>query len=840
MFRTTTGFDHLLDKATSHQNLEPDWAAILQLCDMIRQGDAQPKDAIASIKKKLNNQNPHVVLFALLVLESCVKNCGNLIHDEVGKKVFMEYMIELVKSSQHEDVKNKILELIQAWGHAFRNSPKYRSVLDVVRIMKTEGFQFPKLNESDAMFLADTAPEWLDGEACHRCRIRFSMVQRKHHCRACGQVFCHQCSSKNTTLPKFGIEKEVRVCEDCFDKFTKLATPASTSLKTEELLPAEYLSSSLAQQSQAPPTKPAGGKTEEELKEEEELQLALALSQSEAESQRAKLWSAPTSNFQNESLTAPTHQQNSHGVDSTLGSNPDLAKYLDRNYWEQKKAETSEGKRSRHNSASAPSSQPQRFNNSYSGENLNTSNTQADYKHETNPTGFNHNNQPGYNQNNQAGYKQENNHSGYNQNNQSGYNQNNHSTIVSSPEEHLDSELNDFIHALKSQVEIFVNRMKSNSSRGRHVANDSSVQTLFVNITQLHSRLLVYIQDKDDKRVYYEGLQDKLTQVKDARAALDALRDEAAERSRAEAEAAERAKQIAMAAKLDLMRKKKQEYLQYQRTLALQKVQERELELQQRQRRHLHQQNSQGYYEPGMPQGGPGGPPQYSQPGPPPSYHPYNMMPGPPGSDMWAAPPDSKSMMNPAHLSMGPQSLPPMGHMNQGPQSMNQGPMNQGPQSLNQGPMNQGPQSLNQGSMSQGPQSINQVPPPHQGPMNQGPPSHQVPMNQGPQSLNQGPPGPQQLNQMGPIRPMQPGVPMSPGLPNPMAMGPTNPPGPMNPAQMIPQGPMNPNLPHGAPMPQQPFQGQVLQSGGPGSNTSLPPQQEMKNEDNTAELISFD
>lgn len=49
-----------------------------------------------------------------------------------------------------------------------------------MNIMKTEGFQFPVLNESDAMFKADTAPEWVDGDACHRCRIQFSMVlQRK-------------------------------------------------------------------------------------------------------------------------------------------------------------------------------------------------------------------------------------------------------------------------------------------------------------------------------------------------------------------------------------------------------------------------------------------------------------------------------------------------------------------------------------------------------------------------------------------------------------------------------------------------------------------------------------
>lgn len=52
----------------------------------------------------------------------------------------------------------------------------------------------------------------------------------------------------------------------------------------------------------------------------------------------------------------------------------------------------------------------------------------------------------------------------------------------------VDPEMKNFVDNLRSQVEIFVNRMKSDSSRGRSIANDSSVQTLFMNITALHSR----------------------------------------------------------------------------------------------------------------------------------------------------------------------------------------------------------------------------------------------------------------------------------------------------------------------------------------------------------------
>ncbi|CAG2063062.1 unnamed protein product, partial [Timema podura] len=138
-------------------------------------------------------------------------------------------------------------------------------------------------------------------------------TRQMHHCRACGQVFCAQCSSKTSTVPKFGFEKEVRVCEACYDSINKPTTTpgptTATAVKGEGDLPPEYVSSSLAQQNQrlllsersqscqefmkklfhkseaqeenvspAPPRK-----TEEELREEEEFQLALALSQSEAE-----------------------------------------------------------------------------------------------------------------------------------------------------------------------------------------------------------------------------------------------------------------------------------------------------------------------------------------------------------------------------------------------------------------------------------------------------------------------------------------------------------------------------------------------------------------------------
>ena len=86
------------------------------------------KVALNNIKKKIVNHNPHVATFALLVLESVVKNCGHLVHDEIATKAFMEQLQELVKTTTHDQVKAKVVELIQAWAFAFRSNLKYRAV----------------------------------------------------------------------------------------------------------------------------------------------------------------------------------------------------------------------------------------------------------------------------------------------------------------------------------------------------------------------------------------------------------------------------------------------------------------------------------------------------------------------------------------------------------------------------------------------------------------------------------------------------------------------------------------------------------------------------------------
>ncbi|XP_072882425.1 hepatocyte growth factor-regulated tyrosine kinase substrate isoform X4 [Hemitrygon akajei] len=547
-------FERLLDKATSQLLLETDWESILQICDLIRQGDAQAKYAVSAIKKKLNDKNPHVVLYTLEVLESVVKNCGQTVHDEVANKQTMEDLKELFKKQTETNVRNKILQLIQAWAQAFRNEPKYKVVQDTYQIMKVEGNVFPELKESDAMFLSERicfvtpqAPDWVDAEECHRCRVQFGVVTRKHHCRACGQIFCGKCSSKSSTIPKFGIEKEVRVCEPCFEQLNKKSETKPTATAPVDL-PPEYLTSPLSQQSQLPPKR-----DEAALQEEEELQLAIALSQSEAEEKERMRQKGTYPMYPKPDPTPvtssapPVSSLYSSPVNSSAPTaeevDPELARYLNRTYWEKKQEEVRKSP-----TPSAPVSVVESV-------------TQPVETHPAPVTIVE-------SQNNKKGKGPEAKvWEPCTQQYQNGESEENHEQ---------------FLKALQNSVATFVNRMKSDHMRGRSITNDTAVLSLFQSINSMHPQLLELLNQLDEKRLYYEGLQDKLAQIRDARGALNALREEHSEKLRREAEEAERQRQIQLAQKLEIMRQKKQEYLEMQRQLAIQRLQEQEKERQMR------------------------------------------------------------------------------------------------------------------------------------------------------------------------------------------------------------------------------------------------------------------
>ncbi|KAM6918414.1 zinc finger FYVE domain-containing protein 9 [Xenentodon cancila] len=104
------------------------------------------------------------------------------------------------------------------------------------------------LCRKSASSLGDVAPVWVpDSQApvCMKCDVKFTFTKRRHHCRACGKVFCAACCSVKCKLGYMD-RKEARVCVTCHSALTSAQsweTPATASNQSPNPNnPAEYCS----------------------------------------------------------------------------------------------------------------------------------------------------------------------------------------------------------------------------------------------------------------------------------------------------------------------------------------------------------------------------------------------------------------------------------------------------------------------------------------------------------------------------------------------------------------------------------------------------------------------
>ncbi|XP_023266665.1 zinc finger FYVE domain-containing protein 9 isoform X2 [Seriola lalandi dorsalis] len=104
------------------------------------------------------------------------------------------------------------------------------------------------LCKKPASSLGEVAPVWVpDSQApvCMKCDVKFTFTKRRHHCRACGKVFCATCCSLKCRLTYMD-KKEARVCVTCHSALTSAQsweTPATGSNQSPNPNnPAEYCS----------------------------------------------------------------------------------------------------------------------------------------------------------------------------------------------------------------------------------------------------------------------------------------------------------------------------------------------------------------------------------------------------------------------------------------------------------------------------------------------------------------------------------------------------------------------------------------------------------------------
>lgn len=77
-------------------------------------------------------------------------------------------------------------------------------------------------------------PKWEDDTSvvnCNACTAGFTITRRKHHCRACGKIFCNECTPFRAPLPKLQYFNPERVCRQCKEKLDKESVEDEQSSK---------------------------------------------------------------------------------------------------------------------------------------------------------------------------------------------------------------------------------------------------------------------------------------------------------------------------------------------------------------------------------------------------------------------------------------------------------------------------------------------------------------------------------------------------------------------------------------------------------------------------------
>uniref|UniRef100_A0A671V1P9 Golgi associated, gamma adaptin ear containing, ARF binding protein 1 n=1 Tax=Sparus aurata TaxID=8175 RepID=A0A671V1P9_SPAAU len=150
-------------RATNPLNRDTDWSSIHAFCDQLNNDLEGPQLATRLLAHKIQSPQEWEAMQALLVLETCMKNCGKRFHSEVGKFRFLNELIKVVSpkylgSRSPEPVKKKVLELIFSWTLGLPDEAK---ISDAYQMLKKQGIikQDPELPPDKLLNLPPPRPK---------------------------------------------------------------------------------------------------------------------------------------------------------------------------------------------------------------------------------------------------------------------------------------------------------------------------------------------------------------------------------------------------------------------------------------------------------------------------------------------------------------------------------------------------------------------------------------------------------------------------------------------------------------------------------------------------------
>uniref|UniRef100_A0A915IZ64 FYVE-type domain-containing protein n=1 Tax=Romanomermis culicivorax TaxID=13658 RepID=A0A915IZ64_ROMCU len=168
-------------------------------------------------------------------------------HSGCIKSLVWDAERQLLFSGSHDqliiewDIGSKRGSAIELFGHGSR----------IVDLKLASGFKrLFSADESGLVLCWNTdvsrkeTPRWATSDICQQCDSPFFwnvkdmwtkkiVGARQHHCRVCGRAVCDKCSKHELKYPPMGYEREIRLCDRCFDElgnqtFEPLAIPHET------------------------------------------------------------------------------------------------------------------------------------------------------------------------------------------------------------------------------------------------------------------------------------------------------------------------------------------------------------------------------------------------------------------------------------------------------------------------------------------------------------------------------------------------------------------------------------------------------------------------------------
>ncbi|SLM36978.1 VHS subgroup [Lasallia pustulata] len=295
-FASNSALDEQIERATS-SSLE-DIALNLEISDVIRSKSVQPKEAMRSLKRRIGHKNPNVQLATLKLTDTCVKNGGSHFLAEIASREFMDNLVSLLKAyggaAANDDVKNKILDLIQTWAIATQGRVELSYVGETYRTLQREGFHFPpKVDISSSMLDSSAPPEWIDSDVwiIQPVRVDDGCYAKLTDKARSGSVSMDRPASKvfpNVKTRTSMQPRDARV-DDSYDEDLKRALEMSLE-EVKGHSGTGYVSQSSLQTQRNGPTFSGSSKTAKppEVEEDSELKAAIAASLQDMEEQKKK------------------------------------------------------------------------------------------------------------------------------------------------------------------------------------------------------------------------------------------------------------------------------------------------------------------------------------------------------------------------------------------------------------------------------------------------------------------------------------------------------------------------------------------------------------------------